>query len=68
MLAADRLSQPRHHLCLSQSLELQSHGLQKQQPIPGAGLAFEVRHIWTIDMSLSDLRKVVQLPGASVPT
>lgn len=51
----------------SKSLELQSHGLQTQQPIPGGVLASEVRPIWTTDRSLSDLRKVVQLPGASAP-
>lgn len=41
----------------SKSLELQSHGLQTQQPIPGGGLASEVRPIWTTDRSLPDLRK-----------
>lgn len=44
----------------SKSRELQSNGLQKQQPIPGGGLASEVQHIWTTDMSLSDLRKIVR--------
>lgn len=67
-LAADRCFPTKaSSVSESKSLELQSLGLQKQQPIPGGGLASEVGHIWTTDMSLSDLRKVVQLPGDSVP-